>query len=199
MNYKMENVLDLIPYVNNARTHSDSQITQIAASIKEFGFLNPIITDGKNGVIAGHGRLMAAKKLGLEKVPTVEAAHLTDAQRKAYVLADNQLAMNSAWDYDLLKVEIEGLQELDFDDSILGFDDAFLQTLGQEMEIDLDALAELENETESDPLKENLLKAIQIEFPSELHEEAKKILDDIRKDGTIAGEVVLNALKAWLQ
>lgn len=97
---------ELIPYVNNARTHSEEQVTQIASSIKEFGFNNPILIDSECGVIAGHGRLLAAKKLGIETVPTVELSSLTETQKKAYILADNKLALNSGWDYDLLKIEI---------------------------------------------------------------------------------------------
>ena len=90
--YKKALVADLIPYARNSRTHSDEQVTKIAASIKEFGFLNPVIIDGANGIIAGHGRVMAAKKLGLDEVPVIEASHLTEAQRRAYVIADNRLA-----------------------------------------------------------------------------------------------------------
>ena len=118
-----KNVDDLIPYVNNSRTHSDEQVTQVAASIKEFGFTNPILIDENNGIIAGHGRLMAAKKLKLEQVPTITLVGLSDAQRKAYIIADNQLALNSGWDLDMLRVEFEQLQELDFDLSLIGFDE----------------------------------------------------------------------------
>ena len=114
---------DLIPYVNNSRTHSDAQVTQVAASIKEFGFTNPILVDESNGIIAGHGRLMAAKKLGFDEVPTITLGGLTDAQRKAYVIADNQLALNSGWDLDTLKVEVERLSEMEFDIDLLGFDE----------------------------------------------------------------------------
>ena len=129
MDYQLISVNDLIPYINNSRTHSDEQVAQIAASIKEFGFLNPVLIDKDNGIIAGHGRLMAAKKLGVGEVPCVRAEHLTDAQKKAYVIADNQLALNAGWDNDLLKVEIEGLQEMDFNVDLLGFDDDFLDGL----------------------------------------------------------------------
>ena len=120
---------DLIPYINNSRTHSDEQVMQVASSIKEFGFTNPILIDGEGGIIAGHGRLMAAKKLGLGEVPCIRLGHLTEAQRKAYVIADNQLALNSGWDLDVLKVEMERLEELDFDIDLLGFDDDFLSSL----------------------------------------------------------------------
>lgn len=111
----------MIPYVNNSRKHSDEQIAQIAASIQEFGWTNPILVDGENGIIAGHGRLMAARKLEMDKVPVIELAHLTDTQRKALVIADNKLALNAAWDKDILSLEIEGLKDLDFDIELLGF------------------------------------------------------------------------------
>lgn len=114
---------DLIPYINNSRTHSDRQVEQVAASIKEFGFLNPVIIDEEGGVIAGHCRLQAAKKLGIDNIPCVDARHLTSSQKKAYVIADNKLALNAEWDDELLKIEIEGLQEDGFDVSLLGFDD----------------------------------------------------------------------------
>lgn len=112
----------LIPYVNNSRTHSEEQVTQVASSIKEFGFTNPILIDEKDGIIAGHGRLMAAKKLGLDTVPTITLAGLSEAQRKAYIIADNQLALNSGWDLDMLRVEIDQLKELDFDITLTGFE-----------------------------------------------------------------------------
>ena len=120
---------DLIPYVNNSRTHSDAQVAQIAASIKEFGWTNPILVDGDKGIIAGHGRLLAARKLGHTKVPTIELKHLTAAQRKAYVIADNQLALNAGWDTTLLTLELQELQKLDFDLELLGFDPKELDAL----------------------------------------------------------------------
>ena len=112
----------LIPYANNSRTHSDEQVSQVAASIKEFGFTNPILIDEKGGIIAGHGRLMAAKKLGLAKVPTITLAGLSEAQKKAYVIADNKLALNAGWDTTALTAELERLQELDFNLDLTGFD-----------------------------------------------------------------------------
>lgn len=103
-------VNDLIPYARNARTHSDEQVTRIASSIKEFGFTNPILIDGDNGIIAGHGRLAAAKKLGLREVPTIELSSMTDAQKRAYILADNKLALDAGWDEELLHLEFEELR-----------------------------------------------------------------------------------------
>ena len=120
---------ELIPYVNNARTHSDEQVTQIASSIKEFGFNNPILTDGENGVIAGHGRLMAAKKLGLETVPTIELSGLSEAQKKAYILADNKIALNSGWDDELLKIELDDLKLQGVNLEAVGFSDEELSEL----------------------------------------------------------------------
>lgn len=114
-------VNDLIPYANNSRTHSDEQVLQIASSIKEFGFLNPVIVDGENGIIAGHGRVMAAKKLGLDEVPCIDASHLSEAQKKAYIIADNKLALNAGFDDEILRIEFEALKELDFDLELTGF------------------------------------------------------------------------------
>ena len=122
-------VTDLIPYVNNSRTHSDEQVIQIASSIKEFGFTNPILIDESKGIIAGHGRLMAAKKLGIDNVPCITLKGLSETQKKAYVIADNKLALNAGWDMDLLKVDIEALDDLDFDLSLLGFDDLELEDI----------------------------------------------------------------------
>jgi len=126
----------LIPYANNSRTHSDDQVSQVAASIKEFGFTNPILIDEKGGIIAGHGRLMAAKKLGLEKVPTITLAGLSEAQKKAYVIADNKLALNAGWDTTALTAELERLQELDFDLDLTGFDADELAQLLQPEQIE---------------------------------------------------------------
>jgi DNA modification methylase len=111
----------LIPYVNNARTHSDAQVAQIAASIKEFGFNNPVLIADDNSIIAGHGRVMAARKLGKDTVPAVRLSHLTEMQRKAYILADNKLALNADWDNSLLAIELADLKDLGFDTDLTGF------------------------------------------------------------------------------
>lgn len=125
----------LIPYAMNSRTHSDSQVSQIASSIKEFGFLNPVIVDGKNGIIAGHGRVMAAKKLDIAEVPCIEASHLTDAQRKAYIIADNKLALNSGWNEKKLFKEITDLIDESYDITLIGFDASEIaKLLGQDDE-----------------------------------------------------------------
>ena len=116
----------LIPYARNSRTHSDAQVAQIAASIKEFGFTNPVLVDGDNGIIAGHGRVQAARKLQLKSVPTIDLSYLTPVQRKAYILADNKLSLNAGWDVELLQGELAGLDELEFDLSLTGFSDSEL-------------------------------------------------------------------------
>lgn len=116
-------VADLIPYIANSRTHSDAQVAQIAASIKEFGWTSPILIDGDNTIIAGHGRLLAARKLGMESVPAIVLDHLSKAQQRALVIADNQLALNAGWDIQLLKAEIEDLNLEGFDLELLGFDE----------------------------------------------------------------------------
>ncbi|QWP77509.1 site-specific DNA-methyltransferase [Lysobacter sp. K5869] len=119
----------LIPYARNARTHSDAQVAQIAASIVEFGWTNPILVDGANGVIAGHGRLLAARQLGLDTVPVIELAHLSPAQKRAYILADNRLAENAGWDDELLALELAELRDADFDLDLLGFSDEEIDEL----------------------------------------------------------------------
>lgn len=120
--YKKAKVSELIPYARNSRTHSEAQVSKIASSIKEFGFLNPIITDGQKGIVAGHGRLMAAQKIGMDEVPTIDASHLTEAQRRAYVIADNRLALDAGWDDEMLKIELGDLDAEGFDLSLTGFD-----------------------------------------------------------------------------
>ena len=116
-------VAGLIPYASNSRTHDDAQVAQIAASIKEFGFNNPVLIDETGGIIAGHGRVLAARKLSLDKVPTIELTHLTPNQRKAYVIADNKLALNAGWDMEMLSLEMGDLDKEGFDLSLIGFDD----------------------------------------------------------------------------
>ena len=115
-------VAALIPYARNARTHSEEQVAQIAASIREFGWTNPILVDGDNGIIAGHGRLLAARKLGMTTVPVIELAGMSEAEKRAYILADNKLALNAGWDEAMLAAEIGDLQGLGFDLALTGFE-----------------------------------------------------------------------------
>lgn len=114
-------VADLIPYARNSRTHSDAQVAQIAASIREFGWTNPVLLDGDNGIIAGHGRVMAAQKLGETQVPTIELGHMTDTQKRAYIIADNKLALNAGWDDAMLALEIQDLKDVGYDLGLMGF------------------------------------------------------------------------------
>lgn len=135
----------LVPYVNNARTHSKEQITKLRSSLREFGFVNPVIIDKDNGIIAGHGRVMAAKEEGIEEVPCVLADHLTEAQKKAYILADNRMALDAGWDEELLRIEIEALQDEDYNLFFTGFDDLEIADLlggdndAQDDDFDVDA------------------------------------------------------------
>lgn len=144
-------IAKLVPYVNNARTHSPEQITKLRSSLREFGFINPVIIDRDFNVIAGHGRILAAKEEGITEVPCVFADHLTEAQKKAYIIADNRMAMDAGWDEELLRVEIESLQGMDFDPLLTGFDekelaDLFADDSGSEVrDDDFDLTAALEN------------------------------------------------------
>jgi DNA modification methylase len=150
-NRKLEwrSVSSLIPYARNSRTHSDEQIVQIAASIKEFGWTNPILIDGDNGIIAGHGRLSAARKLGHEEVPVIELKDLTETQRKAYIIADNRLALNAGWDNEMLTIELNDLLADGFALDILGFDPKELNAL-----LEPDIVEGLTGEDEAPPLPE---------------------------------------------
>ena len=145
---QLVNINKLIPYVNNARTHNAQQINKLRSSLREFGFINPVIIDRDFNVIAGHGRIMAAKEEGINEVPCVFVDYLTEAQKKAYILADNRMAMDAGWDEELLKVEIEALQAEDFDLSLTGFDESelagFFDTADDAKEDDFDVDAELE-------------------------------------------------------
>ena len=132
----------LQPYERNARTHSPEQVAQIVASIQEFGFTAPILVDGDDGILAGHGRLMAARELGMAEVPVVVLDHLTPTQRKAYILADNKLALNAGWDLDLLNMEIESLKMEDFDLGLLGWSESELEGLSTGVE-ELDEMPDL--------------------------------------------------------
>lgn len=129
---------DLIPYARNSRTHSDAQVAQIAASVREFGWTNPVLVDGENGIIAGHGRVLAARKLGMDEVPCIELAGLTDTQRRAYIIADNKLALNAGWSEDMLRIELEELSDLGFDLDLIGFTDDEILALGVDDEAEED-------------------------------------------------------------
>ena len=181
----------LIPYARNSRTHSDAQVAQIAASIREFGFTNPILIDAEGGIIAGHGRTLAARKLGLDEVPCIRLSNLTDAQKKAYIIADNKLALNAGWDDDLLKVELEDLALLDFDLTLLGWDN--LPQFGDEVDYDI-----LDDDDVDDQLKDmtdGVKNAIQIEFELHDYEEAQELIKFWRQKGAYVGGLVMDLLK----
>ena len=165
--YKTVSVSSLIPYARNSRTHSDAQVGQIAASIKEFGFLNPIIVDGESGIIAGHGRVLAAQKLGLAELPVIEAGHLSDAQRRAYIIADNKLAMNAGWDDEMLRVELDALGVDGFDLELTGFslDEVQALSFDDEAETEMPELADGDKE----PYQQKTFT---------LHDEQAAIVDD---------------------
>jgi ParB-like chromosome segregation protein Spo0J len=167
--YKTVSVDSLIPYARNSRTHSTEQVAQIAASIKEFGFTNPILTDGENGVIAGHGRILAAQKLGLAEVPTIELSHLTKTQRQAYIIADNKLALNAGWDDEMLRLEFAELDGAGFDLDLTGFslDEIGALDFGGE-DAELDGMPELASGDKA-PYQQKTFT---------LHDEQAAIVDD---------------------
>lgn len=181
----------LIPYANNSRTHSEKQIQQVAASIKEFGFTNPILIDEYNGIIAGHGRLQAAQLLGMDTVPTISLKGFTEAQKKAYVIADNKLALNSGWDDELLKIEIEALSDFDFDLDILGWD--VLPDFKDD--VDYSILEDGDFEDELAEMQDGVKKAIQIEFDSHDYEEAAELIKKFRAQGAYIGAILIEALR----
>ena len=182
---------ELVPYENNPRTHSDVQIERLVKSLKEFGFTNPILIDEDNNVIAGHGRLQAAQIAGLKSVPTITLAHLTPDQRRAYIIADNQLALNSGWDDDALQSELAALGEAGYDLTLLGWGDD-LPTFGDD--IDLSALDDFDDDDPTAELADGVMKAIQIEFRPEDYEEAKALVDAARKRGDYVGMKLIEAL-----
>ena len=181
----------LIPYAKNSRTHSDQQVAQIAASIKEFGFRNPILVDGV-GVIAGHGRLLAAQKLGLDKVPTIDCSDMTESQKKAYIIADNKLALNAGWDNDLLKLEIGDLQDENFNIDLLGFDVSELNFT----EVDYSILDDEDVSKQLSDMANGVRKAIQIEFEPEHYDEAFELVKFWRDEKAYVGMMLMNYLKA---
>jgi ParB-like chromosome segregation protein Spo0J len=185
-------ISELIPYARNARTHSDEQVAQLAASIKEWGWTTPVLIDEAGEIIAGHGRVMAARKLGIEEIPTMTATGWSKAQKQAYVLADNQLPQNAGWDMDLLKIEMQDLGEDGFDIDIIGFhpselnfDEIDYSVLDDKNEID-DALDEMEGDVK---------KAIQIEFEAEHYEEAQETIKWWRDKKAYVGYMILKFLK----
>ena len=191
MKRNQRKVNELIPYINNSRTHSDAQIGEIAASIREFGWTNPILIDGENGIIAGHGRLKAAMLLGMEEVPVIELSHLSETQKKAYIIADNKLAMNAGWDMELLKLEISELEDKDFNLDLLGFDPSELQL----DEPDYSVLDDEDIEKQLDDMAQGVRKAIQIEFEPDHYEEATQLVKYWREQHAYVGYMIMDFLR----
>lgn len=179
------------PLCKQQPLHSDEQVAQIAASIKEFGWTNPILVDGTNGIIAGHGRILAARKLNYKEVPTIELSDLTETQCKAYVIADNKLALNSGWDDQILALEIQNLQELNFDIDLLGFDPSELKV----EDIDYSVLEDDDTDDQLDEMAKGVRKAIQIEFEPEHYEEAQELVKFWRNEKAYIGMMLMNFLK----
>ena len=190
MQIKEIEVTKLIPYANNSRTHDDAQVAQLAASIKEFGFRNPILVDGV-GIIAGHGRLLAARKLGLEKVPTLDCSDMTEIQKKAYIIADNKLALNSGWDAELLKLEVLNLEENNFNLELLGFDPSELNF----STVDYSILDDNNVDQQLNDMANGVRKAIQIEFQPDHYDEAQELVSFWRKEGAYIGYMLLDMLR----
>ena len=190
MQIKEIEVSKLIPYANNSRTHDDAQVAQLAASIKEFGFRNPILVDGM-GIIAGHGRLMAARKLGLSKIPTIDCSDMTEIQKKAYIIADNKLALNAGWDAELLKLEVLNLTENDFNLELLGFDSSELNFTS----VDYSILDDDDVDQQLTDMANGVRKAIQIEFEPDHYDEAFNLVKFWRDKGSYVGFMFMDFLR----
>ena len=164
MDFQIEQVAidKLIPYARNSRTHNDAQVAQIAASIREFGFTNPVLIDGEDGIVAGHGRVLAARKLELNMVPCIRLGHLSETQKRAYIIADNKLALNAGWDDELLKLELTEIGEAGYDLDLLGFTAGELSTLFLQGETDPDA--EWEGMPEFDQPDKNSWRQLIVHF-----------------------------------
>ena len=191
MKITQSKVADLVPYVNNSRNHSDEQVAQIVRSIQEFGWTNHILIDGDKGIIAGHGRLKAAQVLGLSEVPTIELQGLSDEQKKAYIIADNKLALNASWDKDILALEVADLEAAGFDIDILAFDPSELI----QRDIDYSVLDEENLDDKLNEMSDGVKKAIQIEFDIDDFTEAQELVKFWRNQGAYVGGLVMDALR----
>jgi len=186
-----KNIEDLIPYARNSRTHSDAQVAQIAASIKEFGWRNPVLVDGENGIIAGHGRVLAARKLGMTEVPTIDGSDMTETQKRAFIIADNKIALNAGWDEELLMLEIEDLRSLDADISLLAFDPSEISIT----QVDYSVLDDEEIDDQIDDMQQGVRKAIQIEFEPDDYEEAAELVKWWRQQHAYVGYMIIEFLR----
>lgn len=171
--YKSAN--ELIPYARNSRTHSDEQINQIASSIREFGFRQPILIDGENGIIAGHGRVLAAMRLGLDEIPTIDGSDLTESQKRLYVIADNKIALNAGWDEEILKLEIEDMT--DAEQLITGFSASELNILFNGWQSDIDNMNNIE--PKDSMAKEKIVILCEGNEKDLLREKISNLIDDL--------------------
>ena len=165
----------LIPYANNARTHSEAQVAQIAASIREFGFNNPVLIDEDSTIIAGHGRVMAARALELDEVPCIRLSHLSPSQRKAYIIADNKIALNSGWDEELLKLELEGMT--DIEQMATGFSPEELNLLFNGWQSDIDRMDDID--AKDTTAKEKIIITCEGDEKEMLREKITNLIDDL--------------------
>jgi hypothetical protein len=193
--YKSKNIKtsSLIEFAKNSRTHSSDQVNQICESMKEFGFTNPVLVDEENTIIAGHGRVLAANKLELKEVPCIILDGLTDVQKRAYVIADNNIAINSGWDYDMLISELEDIGNSGFDINITGFSDFDIEALsffGEDSEFDDGG-----NDDTSDRPDINQKTNLTIEFKPEDFEDAKKTYIKLKNKNVYVGKLILDMLK----
>lgn len=167
------------------------QIAQIASSIREFGFTQPILLDGQNGIIAGHGRYEAAFKMGMHEIPTIDLSHLTGSQKRAYVIADNKIALNSGWDEEMLALEIGDLRDAGFNIELLAFDPSELK----DADVDYSVLDDEEIDAQLDDMAKGVRKAIQIEFEPEHYEEAQELVKYWRDQKAYVGYMIMNFLR----
>jgi ParB-like chromosome segregation protein Spo0J len=182
---------DLIPYARNSRTHTDAQVNQIASSIREFGFRVPVLVSGDNTIIAGHGRVLAALKLGMDEIPTVDGSDMDDIQRRMYVIADNKIALNAGWDEEVLMLEIEDLRSLGADIELLAFDPSEIKRA----DIDYSVLDDHNIDDQIDDMAKGVRKAIQIEFEVDHYDEAFELVKYWREEGAYVGYMIMDFLR----
>lgn len=182
---------DLIPYARNSRTHTDAQVNQIASSIREFGFRVPVLVSGDNTIIAGHGRVLAALKLGMDEIPTVDGSDMDDIQRRMYVIADNKIALNAGWDEEVLMLEIEDLRSLGADIELLAFDPSEIKRA----DIDYSVLDDHNIDDQIDDMAKGVRKAIQIEFEVDHYDEAFELVKYWREQGAYVGYMIMDFLR----
>lgn len=191
MKIEYKKTADLIPYARNSRTHTDAQVNQIASSIREFGFRVPVLVSGDNTIIAGHGRVLAAMKLNMDEIPTVDGSDMDDIQRRMYVIADNKIALNAGWDEEVLMLEIEDLRSLGADIELLAFDPSEIKRA----DIDYSVLDDHNIDDQIDDMAKGVRKAIQIEFEVDHYDEAFELVKYWREQGAYVGYMVMDFLR----